>query len=273
MSLGSFGYNLFLLKTENWKHYSKIIFKCVNSAVKPIFNKKVAEKWNLWVPWTVHKTHGCDEKGLKSQIHTATVHEKFHELWNLSPRWFQATLRATTSVHSKFLSILYEKTYFFYFTHPLLQNTHISLSILHIYSIKYSLFYNFLLFTLSLPLSLIEPQSHHYQRSLRTQPPSSPPNPHHQEKPTHSIQNPFNPKPINHPPNPKPSQAKSSPTQSTARSSKPTNELEKTSRSRSKPTDQNIQLTHQNPSHHQPDQYPRINTHQNPHITSLRAPP
>ena len=27
---------------------------------------------------------------------------------------------------------------FFYFTHPLLQNTHINLSILHIYSIKYS---------------------------------------------------------------------------------------------------------------------------------------
>ena len=35
------------LKTE--KHYSKIIFKCVNSTVGPIFNKKVAEKWNLWV--------------------------------------------------------------------------------------------------------------------------------------------------------------------------------------------------------------------------------
>ena len=32
----------------NWKHYSKIIFKCVNSVVGPIFNKKVAEKCNLW---------------------------------------------------------------------------------------------------------------------------------------------------------------------------------------------------------------------------------
>ena len=67
MSLGPFGYNLFLLKTENWKHYSKIIFKSVNSAVEPIFNEKVAEKWNLWVLWIVHGTHGCDEKGLKSQ--------------------------------------------------------------------------------------------------------------------------------------------------------------------------------------------------------------
>ena len=39
-----------------------------------------------------------------------------------------------------------EKNYFFYFTHPLLQNTHISLSILYIYLIKYSLFLHFLLF-------------------------------------------------------------------------------------------------------------------------------
>ena len=39
-----------------------------------------------------------------------------------------------------------EKTYFFYFTHSLLQNTHINLSILRIYSIKYSFFLHFLLF-------------------------------------------------------------------------------------------------------------------------------
>ena len=41
---GPFRYNLFLLKTENWKHFSKTIFKCVNSAVEPIFNEKMAEK-------------------------------------------------------------------------------------------------------------------------------------------------------------------------------------------------------------------------------------
>ena len=35
---------LILLKIENWKHYSKIIFKYVNSAVEPIFNEKVDEK-------------------------------------------------------------------------------------------------------------------------------------------------------------------------------------------------------------------------------------
>ena len=35
-----FGLNLLLLKlkTENWKYYSKIIFKCANSAMRPIFN-------------------------------------------------------------------------------------------------------------------------------------------------------------------------------------------------------------------------------------------
>ena len=32
---------------ENWKHYNKIIFKCVNSAVGPIFNEKVVEKIDL----------------------------------------------------------------------------------------------------------------------------------------------------------------------------------------------------------------------------------
>ena len=76
-------------------------------------------------------------------------------------------VRASTSVRLNFLSILHEKTYLFYFTYPLLQNIHISLSILHIYSIKYSLFYNFLLFTPSLPLSLTDPQL--------PSPPSSPP--------------------------------------------------------------------------------------------------
>ena len=37
----------YFAETENWKHYSKIIFKCVNSTVRPIFNRKVAEKWDL----------------------------------------------------------------------------------------------------------------------------------------------------------------------------------------------------------------------------------
>ena len=39
----------YFTETENWKHYNKINFKYVNSAVELIFNEKVAEKWNLWV--------------------------------------------------------------------------------------------------------------------------------------------------------------------------------------------------------------------------------
>ena len=42
---------------ENWKHCSKIIFKCVNSIVGPIFNESLCEKRGLWVPWAVHGTH------------------------------------------------------------------------------------------------------------------------------------------------------------------------------------------------------------------------
>ena len=40
--MGLFEYCL-LLKTENWKHCSKIIFKCVNSAVRPNFKAKFVE--------------------------------------------------------------------------------------------------------------------------------------------------------------------------------------------------------------------------------------
>ena len=49
---------LIFVETENWnwKHCSEIIFKCVNSAMRPIFNKKVVEKCNLWDSWMVH---GC----------------------------------------------------------------------------------------------------------------------------------------------------------------------------------------------------------------------
>ena len=65
-----------------------------------------------------------------------------------------SAIKSTTSVDANFPSILHIKNYFFYFTHPFLQNTHISLSILHIYSIKYSFFYHFLLSSNLLPLSL-----------------------------------------------------------------------------------------------------------------------
>ena len=44
--VGPFEYNW---KPKTEKYCIKIIFKCVNSIVKPIFNEKIAEKWNLWV--------------------------------------------------------------------------------------------------------------------------------------------------------------------------------------------------------------------------------
>ena len=53
---------LLKLKTENWKHCSKIIFKCVNSAMGPIFNEKVAEKCNLWVHEQCTDTLFTDKK-------------------------------------------------------------------------------------------------------------------------------------------------------------------------------------------------------------------
>ena len=43
---------------------------------------------------------------------------------------WESTLRATALINAKFLSILQKKIYFFNFTHPYLQNTHISLFIL-----------------------------------------------------------------------------------------------------------------------------------------------
>ena len=51
VQLGSVWIGLILLKLKTycWNHCSKIIFKCVNSTVGPIFNEKIDKKWNLWV--------------------------------------------------------------------------------------------------------------------------------------------------------------------------------------------------------------------------------
>ena len=66
---------LLKLKTENWKHCSKIIFKCVNNAVGPIFNEKVAEKWNLWVHEQYTDALFIAEKSTFAVIVQWTVHE------------------------------------------------------------------------------------------------------------------------------------------------------------------------------------------------------
>ena len=41
----------YFVETENWKlkTRSKIICKCVNSTMRPIFNEKVVKIWYLWV--------------------------------------------------------------------------------------------------------------------------------------------------------------------------------------------------------------------------------
>ena len=93
------------------------------------------------------------------------------------------------------------KTYFFYVTHLFLQNTHISLSILHIYSIKYSFFYHFLLFSslifFTASLSLSDPTTINITTRSANHSRSNQP----------KIKNPFKPKPtqfktqiITHPP-------------------------------------------------------------------------
>ena len=65
---------LIFAETENWnwKHCNKIIFKCVSSAVGPIFNEKVAEKWNLWVREQCIRALFTMEKS----IFAAIVHEQ-----------------------------------------------------------------------------------------------------------------------------------------------------------------------------------------------------
>ena len=73
------------------------------------------------------------------------------------------------SIRLNFLSILYEKINFFLF-YTFIFTTYISLFILHIYSIKYSFFYYFLLFSShssqALPISLSRTNSHHQATNL-----------------------------------------------------------------------------------------------------------
>ena len=45
----------------------------MNSTVRSSFNEKITQKWDLWVPYTVHGTHKTDKKADKSKL-PATVH-------------------------------------------------------------------------------------------------------------------------------------------------------------------------------------------------------
>ena len=73
-------------------------------------------------------------------------------------------IRAITSAGVKNFPFYTSKTYFFYFTFLILQNSHISLSIIYLYFNKIFIlfFYYFLHLFSSLPLSLpIRPNHHH----------------------------------------------------------------------------------------------------------------
>ena len=78
--------------------------------------------------------------------------------WKTIPRGKYVLLRATASIDANFPSILHKKAIFFYFTHQFLQKTHVSLSILHIYSIKiFILLQYFIILSLIASLSLTDP--------------------------------------------------------------------------------------------------------------------
>ena len=85
MELGVHLDTTYLLKTENWKHCSKIIFKCVNSAIEPIFNESFVEKRDLWVLWTMHGTHWQTQILLVKEI-VGYVHSARDPLTDKLPR-------------------------------------------------------------------------------------------------------------------------------------------------------------------------------------------
>ena len=80
---GSVWIELIFAETENWnwKHYSKIIFKCMNSAVEPIFNEKVVEKWNLWIREQCTSVLFTVEKSTNA----ATVHKQCMNSSRITP--------------------------------------------------------------------------------------------------------------------------------------------------------------------------------------------
>ena len=82
----------------------------------------------------------------------------------------------------KFCKFAHLKPIFFYFIHSFLQNTYISLSILHIYLIKFSFFYNFFNYFLTHCLSLSLSLSHCLSLSLR---------PNHHHHPPRSVNRPI----------------------------------------------------------------------------------
>ena len=69
------------------KTLSKIIFKCVNSIVRPIFSEKVTKKWSLWDPWTVHGciVHGRIIKSYGLKKKNAQIGKRRRVTWIQTP--------------------------------------------------------------------------------------------------------------------------------------------------------------------------------------------
>ena len=64
----------YFAEIENWKYCSKIIFKCVNSTVGPIFNEKVTEKWNLWVREQCTDPHVAEKSNFSAKKKKSEKH-------------------------------------------------------------------------------------------------------------------------------------------------------------------------------------------------------
>ena len=96
---GSVWIELIFTETENWnwKHCSKINFKCINNVMGPIFNKKVIENCNLWDPWTVHgytvhswqvNYYGLKKKKKKRLQNTNAILSWIQTRTRIEKRWF-----------------------------------------------------------------------------------------------------------------------------------------------------------------------------------------
>ena len=86
---------------------------------------------------------------VRREFHKFVYKQSIFPLFYDYPNKLKIQLRAITSVGAKFFPFCTSKTYFFYFTHSFLQNTHISLSILQDILIKYYFFSIFLLLFLT----------------------------------------------------------------------------------------------------------------------------
>ena len=71
MNIGSVWIELIVVKTENWKHCSKIIFKCVKSTIWPIFN--IFNAWTVLLQY-VNSTATMHEQWFLSLHNKFTVH-------------------------------------------------------------------------------------------------------------------------------------------------------------------------------------------------------